>query len=176
MATLGEALMDALGGDVGPGAGVSPRTAAWGLVGALGGVSQAARELGVPRSTFRRWLAGSTPKGGGEWIAEAARDAWRDRAEGPGSLTEADFRVTGTYDYASGGSMKGCEDRDIPLGTYMRPGTLDAVVEAYRAGADAEELGEIAADGINDRNGFYRDTFDPANPRGSWDITSVSFG
>lgn len=169
--------MDALGGDAGPGVAFTPRGAAEGLVGLFGGVSQAAREMGVPRSTFRRWLAGSTPKGpNAGQLEEFARDEWRTAQADNDRWTHGigELRVVGTFDYAAGGSMKGAERRDIPLGQYMDAGALDRLVDAYRDGADAEELGEIAADAINDPAGFYRSTFDPDNPRGHWDIERIT--
>lgn len=174
MASVGEALLAALGGD-GP---ATPYSAAHALVAEHGSISAAARAAGVSRSTFRGWLAGRTPRGGGGWLVELGRFAHRARAMHPGRARRltgqgvSAIRVTGTFNYAGGGAMRGNEDRDVPLGDWLRDDTLDELIEAYLEGADADELAEILHDGITD-GGFYRDTFDPNNPQGGWDITHI---
>lgn len=179
VATLGEALLAALGGDVGPSAVASPRVAAQGLVGVFGGVSQAARELGVPRSTFRGWLAGRQPSAGmAGQLEEFAREEWRQAqadndqwTHGPADISQ--LRVVGTYDYAAGKGRRSDENRDIPLGQYMDASALAELRQAYADGADAEELHEIAWSAIND-GGFYSKTFDPDGHAGEWDVQSIT--
>lgn len=172
---LGDALMEALGGEGDE--YDSPRDAAAELVEHYGSVAGAARALDVPRRTLRGWLAGKTPRGGGGWLGDIAREF--DRA---GRLDEDDqdrirsadseIEVTGTFRYNGGGSMKGAEDRTISLGTYLAPGTMSRVLDLYLGGADADDLARAFHDGINDQ-GFYADTFDPDNSDGYWDVDSI---
>jgi hypothetical protein len=170
---LGEALLDALGGDVSPYSATTPQTAAYGLVGAYGSVSAAARAMEVPRSTFRRWLAGSSPRG--EMLDELldfAREEWR--ASQDDDLDLGELRVVATFSYAGGKAAKGAEHRDIPLGQYLMPGTADELLDAYRDGASGDELAELLAGNINDPSGWYRDTFDPDNRYGGeWKVERV---
>ena len=157
---LGDALMAAFGG-AGPSDYV-PQGAAAELVEHYGSVAGAARALDVPRRTFRGWLAGRSPRGGGGWLGDVAREFWR--AEHLSESVSASVPATGT-----GNTMKGTEHRRISIGGYLAPGTVDRVRDLYLGGGDADELARTFHSGITDQ-GFYADTFDPDNDMGYWDI------
>lgn len=173
---LGQALMSALGGAE---TVWTPSAAVDTLARAHGSLSAAARALDVPRTTMRGWRAGRRPKGGwADTLAILAGDEDRRdrmteaheqqlRDAGPGEI-----RIRGTYFYAGGGSMKGAEDRDLDIGTWLADDTLDRLIDLYLNGADADELENAFAYSIRD-GGFYAATFDPQNPEGYWEIDSI---
>lgn len=139
----------------------------------FGSVSKAARELGVPRSTLRGWLAGREPKRGADWFSgrllRAARPtAVADRIR---DLPATGVRIHGTFRYDGGGSMKGAEDRDVPIGEYLAPYVLADLADAYVEGAGPEQLAEIFADNIID-GGFYSQTFS-GDAGGEWVIDYI---
>lgn len=172
VADLGHALLDLMGGgQVGEADYYDPPGAVDVLVDYYGSLSAAARELGIPRRTMRGWAEGRTPRGGGGWLSELAAQLERDMYGAP-DIDDGDVEISGTFRYAGGGSMKGAEDRTVNIGDYLSPGTMANVRAAYLAGADGPQLAEIFHAGIND-NGFYADTFDPANPSGGWDIDII---
>jgi hypothetical protein len=169
---LGHAIFRELGGAQGQRETVIDLTDAldWLVQQAGGNVSRAAREMGVPRRTLRRWLAGAEPREErAEAITEAAREAQRESFGDIGGL-----RVEATFWYAGGGTMKDAENRDIPLGDYLDDWVSDSLIDAYLDGAGPDELGEILASGINDVNGWYAANFDPTNPDGQWDVHTIS--
>jgi len=138
------------------------------------GLSRLARDLGVSRSTLRGWRDGRTPRTDRRWIVtEAEQHQRRERLDRdrerhlrrPWALDG--LQVTATYHYARGGSMKGTEQRTLPLGDYMND-VADELVDAYLDGASPAELAEIFTDGIND-HGWYAQTFSEDGD-GAWDI------
>lgn len=150
------------------------------LLGAAGGVaSRAAGLAGVPPSTFRGWLHGRQPKAerAGQMFTAALRAQRRARLPKGRErrLRNSDMSgvtVMGTFRYAGGGSMRGAEDREVDLGSYM-DNVADDLVDAFLDGASTDELAAIFHEGIND-GGFYEQTFDPGNPDGGWDIDDIS--
>lgn len=141
-----------------------------------GNVSATARDLGVPRSTLRGWLAGRTPKRGREWVAERfSRRAKSEIAKvrAPRILAMSWDSVTfhGTFRYEDGGSMRGAEERHIPIGRYVNPAVNEALIAAAERGAGPEDLQRVFADHITD-NGFYEQTI--RGDWGDWDITEVT--
>lgn len=181
MASLGEALFAMLAGEAGELEEVEEfeDEDEWReqVIDMFGSVARAARELNVPRSTLRGWLAGRTPKRGRSWFSgelrrsAAARFLDPDRAARLRGANLDNLHIHGTYRYAGGAAMKGAENRDVPIGTYLREDTLDALIDAYLAGATGDELAEIFAEHITD-GGFYADTFS-GRDGGHWDIDFI---
>lgn len=170
---LGVAILEAIGG---PGA-ARPISTGIGAMNALraayGSDRAAARAMDVPASTWRGWRKGRTPALGFDWLIETAeQDDRRERlsdeleAELRQPFSTEPLRVRATFNYNAGGSMKGAENRNLPLGGYLNDVGSD-LVDAYLAGADADELEAILVDAIADR-GFYAQTF--SSPEGMWDI------
>lgn len=170
---LGTALYKAISGR-------QPRTEVHDFPGALkwlsgryGTKTEAARALGVPRSTFTRWLGGSKPKAGrGDTITEMVRGMQRRVRLSPGrerrlrAAPARDFQITGTIRYSS---IE--EDREVGIGRYLDPSVPNDLVTAFLDGASPDELAEIFHEGILD-DGFYYDTFDP-HGNDNWDIREV---
>lgn len=175
MATIGEAVFQAIAGR-GAGPDVASVPGAIGVfVAETGSLAAASRELGIPASTLRGWRAGRTPRGGaGEFLVSTARSLARAARLDPDreARMRADWsldtlRVTATYNYRGGGVMKGGTDRELDLGPYMAD-IGEALVDAYLDGADADQLGELFASGIGD-NGWYAQTFREESD-GQWDV------
>lgn len=157
----------------------TPSAAVDTLARAHGSLSAAARALNVPRTTMRGWRAGRRPKGGwADTLAILASDEDRRtrltedrearlRAGGGGHI-----RIQGTYMYAGGGHMKGAEDRDLDIGTWLHDDTLDRLIDVYLAGGDEDELANTFAYSITDGD-FYANTFNPQNDHGYWEIDSI---
>lgn len=176
MATIGEAVMAAIaGGPVRDVATVSGGVQAW--ISEYGSLRAAARQMGVAPSTLRGWRDGRTPRGGiGSWLIESGRAIKRAAQLDP--AREARMRqdwsldrlkVTATYHYASGGTMRHgrSDERVLDLGPYMAD-VGEQLVDAYLDGASADELGDIFVGGIGD-NGWYAQTFREEGD-GAWDI------
>lgn len=177
MSSLGELLLaELVGDDFDEDAYEDPEDWRENVIDLYGSVSAASRALSVPRSTLRGWLAGRTPKRGSSWLSgqlsrrARAREVstWADRIR---MTDHTSIRIHGTYRYAGGQSMKGAEDRDVPIGEYLGPGVIDALVEAAENGAGPDELAEVFADYITD-GGFYADTFS-GRDGGHWDIDYI---
>lgn len=171
---LGDVLMAEIAGDV-LGADDFEDQDDWAddVIALFGSQRAAARELGVPRSTLRGWLAGRTPKRGTSWMAgnladRNRRQAVADRADAVRAANADSIRIHGTVRYRGGGTMKGAENRDAPVGLYLDEGVIDALIDAAQAGAGPDELAAIFHEHIND-NGWFAQTFDPNGPA-YWDI------
>jgi DNA-binding transcriptional regulator YdaS (Cro superfamily) len=110
-----------------------------------GGKAAAARAAGVSPTTWRRWAAGTQkPKPARvASLAGTARAAVRRARLSPGRESrvrggEVPLSISARMVISSDE-----RDRDIDLeGDDLDPGALDALVDAYLAGADADELAE----------------------------------
>lgn len=152
----------------------TPQAAAESLAEYYGSTSAAARELGVPRRTFRDWASGrSSPRGGGGWLMDLARDLVAEMfGDEDDEMLGDSIGIHGDYVYSDGTQMRGAEERSITL--ELRRGTMNRVHAAWKAGASQDELAELFHAGITD-HGFYEATFDPAGSiyGGQWDIHSI---
>jgi hypothetical protein len=156
--------MAAMGGDAWDDANMSGPDVVRSLIARYGSQRRAAAALDVPRRTLRGWADGKTPRGGGQWLRDIAREGAREAAHREAGDRRADRLPT-----ATGGAMRGAEDRTVPIGDYLRSGTVDRVRDLYLGGADAEDLARAFHAGIDDA-GFYESTFDPDSQAGGWDI------
>lgn len=158
--------------------GRSPRTEVNTVGGAVehfmaraGGVAaRAARLAGVPASTFRGWVRGRQPKEPGELVDRAARSDRRARLSAGRERRLRDASPEGwtmiaTYEYDG-------RSRGMDIGRYLDATLPDDLVDAYLAGADLDELGEIFTLGVDDShgNGFYTQTFN----NGAWSVASLA--
>lgn len=163
---LGEALYWEMTG------GRSPRTevASWGdaigwFLGRSSSVAGAAREAGVPRSTFRGWLHGRQPSASRSGaVVGAAVSAQRrsrmsaareDRIRGIG--VEYDVEIGGTYEYDG-------RQRAIAISSYLDP-IGDDLADAFLDGEDLEVLARTFWAGISGAP-FYETHMDPNAPAG----------
>ena len=136
--------------------------------------SEAARDAGVPVSTWRRWLKGAIPRANrAASIVAAARSS-----QARGRLSHrreqryrdsTDLVVKGRWQYAPG------QPRHVGLGSYLVEGWADAVVDAFLAGGSPAELHETLH-GFIYGSQWYEQTFDPRAPAGSgWDVTAIEW-
>lgn len=171
MATIGEALYarlrDASSGIYGVGDAI-----AYGLD-EYGSMSEFAREVGIPRTTLRRWAAGGKSGARGQSLLESMRE------EAGASVDEladmGDVELIGKYGYRSAGGFVASDTmtRTVRIGDYLQPSTGERLVDAFNHGADAEQLHKIFADGIND-GGFYARTMQPDSPTyDAWEIDAL---
>lgn len=181
---LGEALYRAIARTAG-GSRASMKTEPSSFAGALrffvgmagGNVSAAARLAGIPRRSFRDWMAGTSRPGKqrqGQLVDSARMSSRRDRLtprrENKLRASDADVVVKGSYNYDDGGS----ERAPIRIGDYLDPGTMDAVVDIYLNGGDAADMRERFAEGITDP--FYSMTMALSpNDEHGWTVSSVTY-
>lgn len=139
-------------------------------------VSAMARDLDVPRSTLRGWLAGRTPRGGGvAGIREEALFRWRSdslnpqRAHAMRQDWSADsLVVVAAYQYDAKAKQQEAV-REVRLGEYLAD-IGESLVDAFLDGASPDELEGIVVDAISD-HGFYAETF----ASGHWDVEAVNW-
>lgn len=144
------------------------------LLGRSGSKAEAARALGVPRSTFTRWLAGAKPRGqrGDDTFKTLLKMQRRARLT---PRRERKLRAAPARDTMITGSYRYDQDhREVRIGIYLDPSTINQLVDAFLDGASTEQLAEIFHENILD-DGFYERTFDPHNedPDDSWDVKEV---
>lgn len=179
---LGDALYSAITRRAGSGHGASMRTEPsdfssalkWFVKAAGGNVSAAARLAGVPRRSLRDWLDGKSTPGAQRrraLVGSARLSSRRERLR-PGR--EKRLRdpqavwLTGSYNYDDDG-----DDRNpIRISDFLDDGTMDRVIDAYLAGADAAGLRETFTDGIADP--FYGTTMAlPPTDEHGWSVTAI---
>ncbi len=132
-----------------------------------------ARSLGVPRSTLRRWLAGtSTPRSHRQdSIVNAIRSAQRRLRLTPGRerrlrrAETGEIKMVARYRYDPPNLW-----RTVDIGRYLDPAMRKELVDSYLAGGTADDFHAIFHDNILDA-GFYAQTFDPDIGYGNgWDV------
>lgn len=149
-----------------------------------GSVSGAARLAGVPRRTYRDWLTGARPRDPqraagivrGAILDDRRTRLPRSRERRLRAADVADAQLVGRYNYDSAATQLGSAntDRRVDIGKYMADDAIGELVDAYLAGAGAEELRELFASLVTeDPTDFYRSTLrrDPGDDHG-WTVRS----
>lgn len=129
-----------------------------------GSQAQAARDMGIPRSTLRRWLKGGRPAKPARVLAGrmlAQRQTERRRvgdlldSEPPGNI-----RMVGAINYGTSPEP----ERDVNLGAYLPWTFKDDVLKVIAAGGGPEELQKLLIESLTDD--FYAQSI----ADGWWDI------
>ena len=153
--TPGEAFVQAIGGRV----VWEPATLTQAIASEVqqgGGVSGAARRLGVPRRTLRRWVAGeSKPSPARERQIMRRSIANRRQAADPTAAAriragQAKLRLTGATTKFNtprkgkrvAGGQETRRNRTLDLGQHIPPDQLAQLVDAWNAGARVGEIDE----------------------------------